>query len=390
MSGLEVIAAIKTCADLLELAGRTAHYIIEFTEAARDYNTIVKELASKLKLLGTIFKLFQRAAKRVRDRQYISSEDDMINEAASIIQENIVACQRTLTLLLSKQPKPLKEYHASSFLRGAVKYLVYDIEGRPIIESGLRDIDDRIKSMEIALRFIQTDYVFDIHDAVDGDARRPSLAPTLVSPGSQANYQDVSPVSTRVDDEIFNRTNVESNAIPESPQFSSTLKHGIDKVDVGTISDLLRHKHDPLAQDKDGWCALHYAARTNNVQVCQVLINSERIHGSEGGIETRNCTGATPLHFAASIGSLKTVRILLDAGADPHAVDHYNRSPLFMASEGNHVKMVELLLASGAEIPSDAPMRLKELQCAINWRNRKAKKLKAKGRISTDTIPAYY
>ncbi|THC90148.1 hypothetical protein EYZ11_010390, partial [Aspergillus tanneri] len=357
MSGLEVIAAIKTCADLLELAPGTAHYIIEFTEAARDYNLVVKELASKLKLLGTIFKLFQRAAKRVRDRQYISSEDDMINEAASIIQENIV--------------------------------LVYDIEGRPIIESGLRDIDDRIKSMEIALRFIPRDYVFDIHDAVDGDARRPSLAPTLVSPGSQANYQDVSPVSTRVDDEIFNRTNVESNAIPESPQFSSTLKHGIDKVDVGTISDLLRHKHDPLAQDKDGWCALHYAARTNNVQVCQVLINSERIHGSEGGIETRNCTGATPLHFAASIGSLKTVRILLDAGADPHAVDHYNRSPLFMASEGNHVKMVELLLASGAEIPSDAPMRLKELQCAINWRNRKAKKLKAKGRISTDTIPAY-
>lgn len=100
--------------------------------------------------------MFERAAKRVRERQYIDSNDDLIDEAASIIQENIDACQSTLAVLLNKRPKALKGYDTGSFLRGAVRYLVYDIDGRPAIEAGLKEIDDRIKSMEIALHFIET------------------------------------------------------------------------------------------------------------------------------------------------------------------------------------------------------------------------------------------
>jgi hypothetical protein len=120
-------------------------------------DVVVKDLASKLDVLGTIFKLFHRAAKRVRERQFISSDDDdMAHEAASIIHENIDACWRTLNRLLGKQPQELKAKHAGSFLRGAVKYLVYDIQARESIENRLKEIDDRIKSMEIALHFIET------------------------------------------------------------------------------------------------------------------------------------------------------------------------------------------------------------------------------------------
>jgi ankyrin repeat protein len=229
------------------------------------------------------------------------------------------------------------------------------------------------------------DYVFDIHRAVD--TRRPSLAPTLVGAGATDDYQDdVSLARSRAkaDDDIFDQSKVELDADPNTSQFSSTLKHSVDKMDLDTISKLLQHGHDPLAQDKDGWCALHYAARTNNGQVCQILIDSDRIQGDREGIDTLNQTGATPLHFAASIGNLAAVAVLLDANADPHATDNFGRSPVFMAGEGNHLQVVQLLLKFGVEVPDDAPMRLKELQRAINWRNRKAKELRTKGLIPSN------
>lgn len=220
-----------------------------------------------------------------------------------------------------------------------------------------------------------SDYVFNIRDAVDIGARGPDLA----------KQQD--PRENDDDDNLLKPIIVKQSTTADIPQFSSTLKHSIDKTDVDTISKLLKLNHDPLAKDKDGWCALHYAARANNEQVCQILIISERIRTCPGSLETFNCTGATALHFAASIGSLRAVRVFLNAGANKDAIDHYKRSPLFMASEGGHLKVIELLLSLGARIPDNAPARLKELQCAINWRDRKAKKLKEKGRISDNAPP---
>ncbi|BAE61388.1 unnamed protein product [Aspergillus oryzae RIB40] len=241
-------------------------------------------------------------ARRRTYRQYISSDDDMIKEAASMTQVNPVARQRTPAMLLIKQPKALKQYQTSSFLREAVRYLVY---------KGEEDEDDG----------------------------------------------------------IFHRTKVKPNPISDISQFSSTLKHSIDKANADTILELLQHKHDHLAQDKDGWCALDYAARTNNEDVCRTRIRSECLQTSQQSIDTYNHTGATPLQFAVSIGRLGTVRALLEAAANPHATDHYQRSPLFIASERNHLQAAEFLLSSRVQIPRDATAWLKELLCEKNWCN---------------------
>jgi hypothetical protein len=116
---------------------------------------VVRELASKLEVLQTVFRLFALAAQKV-EAKYAGRGDDMATDAVSIIRENIDASQSTLTRLLANQPKPLKASDSSSVLRRAVSYLCYDLEGKSVVEAGLRQIDDRVKSMEIALRFIET------------------------------------------------------------------------------------------------------------------------------------------------------------------------------------------------------------------------------------------
>ncbi|KAK6820266.1 hypothetical protein RU639_007595 [Aspergillus parasiticus] len=184
-------------------------------------------------------------------------------------------------MLLIEQPKALKQYQTSSFLREAVR------------DSSEVDFNQN--------------YVFDIHEAVDVGGRRSSLATILALHFVQdQNQDDVSPITTRIkedeDDGIFHRTNVEPNPISDISQFSSTLKHSIDKANVDTILKLLQHKHGHLAQDKDGWCALDYAARTNNEDVCRTRIRSECLQTSQQSIDTYNHTGATPLQFAASVG----------------------------------------------------------------------------------------
>ncbi|RAQ52637.1 hypothetical protein AFGD_004643 [Aspergillus flavus] len=206
------------------------------------------------------------------------------------------------------------------------------------------------------------------------------------------NQDDVSPVTTRIkedeDDGIFHRTKVKPNPISDISQFSSTLKHSIDKANADTILELLQHKHDHLAQDKDGWCALDYAARTNNEDVCRTRIRSECLQTSQQSIDTYNHTGATPLQFAVSIGRLGTVRALLEAAANPHATDHYQGSPLFIASEWNHLQAAEFLLSSRVQIPRDATAWLKELLCEKNWCNRKMRKPRVTDPFSDDTVPA--
>lgn len=61
-------------------------------------------------------------------------------------------------------------------------------------------------------------------------------------------------------------------------------------------------------------------------------------------INVRLVDGATTLHTAALVGDIETVRILLDAGADPNAVDDCNRKPLWFAARNNRVNIVKSLL----------------------------------------------
>jgi lysophospholipase len=80
-----------------------------------------------------------------------------------------------------------------------------------------------------------------------------------------------------------------------------------------------------------------------------------------GGDPKFNCTdydGRTPLHLASSEGQIECVEYLLLNGANVHALDKFNHTPLFDAVRCGHLEVVKLLYGAGAHFND---MELKEV-----------------------------
>jgi ankyrin repeat protein len=74
-----------------------------------------------------------------------------------------------------------------------------------------------------------------------------------------------------------------------------------------------------------------------------------------GAVNAYAYDGWTPLHLAAFFGRTDAARILLDAGADVHAVSRNSltNTPLHAAAAGKHSDVALLLLAHGAKSSTD-------------------------------------
>lgn len=81
--------------------------------------------------------------------------------------------------------------------------------------------------------------------------------------------------------------------------------------------------------------------RNNDLPALRKLIH-------DPGPEARDARGNTPLMYAAALGSLESVRLLLDAGADPNAANDFAATPLMWCA-GDAAK-VRLLLSKGANV----------------------------------------
>jgi ankyrin repeat protein len=71
---------------------------------------------------------------------------------------------------------------------------------------------------------------------------------------------------------------------------------------------------------------------------------------SNPGVKVRDGRGNSPLMYAAAVGSLESMRLLLDAGADPNDANDFGATPLMWCA-GNIAK-VRLLLSKGANADS--------------------------------------
>jgi ankyrin repeat protein len=81
--------------------------------------------------------------------------------------------------------------------------------------------------------------------------------------------------------------------------------------------------------------------RNNDVAALQKLIVSP-------GVKARDGRGNSPLMYSAALGSLESMRLLLDAGADPNAANDFAATPLMWCA-GDAAK-VRLLLSKGAKV----------------------------------------
>jgi ankyrin repeat protein len=79
-------------------------------------------------------------------------------------------------------------------------------------------------------------------------------------------------------------------------------------------------------------------------------IEDLRRNANDAAINSYAYDGWTPLHLAAFFGHLDAARLLLDAGADVHAVSQNSltNTPLHAATAGKHEEVALLLLDNGA------------------------------------------
>src|SRR5882762_6990945 len=87
--------------------------------------------------------------------------------------------------------------------------------------------------------------------------------------------------------------------------------------------------------------AFYLPIRNNDLPALRKLIK-------DSGPKTRDARGTSPLMYAAALGSLESMRLLVDAGADPNAANDFAATPLMWCA-GDAAK-VRLLLSKGAKV----------------------------------------
>lgn len=94
---------------------------------------------------------------------------------------------------------------------------------------------------------------------------------------------------------------------------------------------------------------IHEAAALGDEQTIAYLLDYEG-----GLIHEYSYDGWTPLHLAAFFGALEAVQLLLDRGADIHAIskNHLLNTPLHAATAAKRTGVVHLLLQKGADVSS--------------------------------------
>jgi len=96
----------------------------------------------------------------------------------------------------------------------------------------------------------------------------------------------------------------------------------------------------------DGWTALHLAAAFGTPEAVQILLQK----GADVAAISHNAQKNQPLHAVLALGrNPETLRLLLDAGADPNARQTAGFTAIFSAAAANRRDLAELLIAHGAD-----------------------------------------
>ncbi|TMK34465.1 MAG: ankyrin repeat domain-containing protein [Actinobacteria bacterium] len=126
----------------------------------------------------------------------------------------------------------------------------------------------------------------------------------------------------------------------------------LDVFEAATFGDLDRLAvllaADPSLADRrsgDGFTALHLAAFFGQDDAVRLLL----ARGTDPDARGMGWMTGTPLNSAASARHAATVDLLLEAGADPDAVQRGGWTPLHSAAHNGDPRTVELLLAHGAD-----------------------------------------
>lgn len=92
--------------------------------------------------------------------------------------------------------------------------------------------------------------------------------------------------------------------------------------------------------NKPGWAPLHYAATGENVEVVRLLLDENAY------IDAASPNGTTPLMMAARYGTDASVKLLIEAGADPMLKNDFGLTALDFAHKANRTTPAEMIAAA--------------------------------------------
>jgi ankyrin repeat protein len=96
----------------------------------------------------------------------------------------------------------------------------------------------------------------------------------------------------------------------------------------------------------DGWTPLHLAAAFGTPEAVHLLLEN----GAQVDAVSKNPQTNQPLHAALALGrNPETIKLLLDAGANPNARQTGGFTPIFSAAAANRRDLAEALIAHGAD-----------------------------------------
>merc|ERR1712117_46895 len=158
------------------------------------------------------------------------------------------------------------------------------------------------------------------------------------------------------------------------------LHHGAVHGGQDVLQALLAGGAEALGPDQEGFTPLHrccqeepmpksceespedYRAKfdNNKSQVAKMLLDKG------ANVNARESKGQqTPLHLAAMNGLPAVAAVLLQSRADPGAINKIGQTPLIYAVIEQHVPVIDLLLAAGADV--NFGNRLHSDWAAIHW-----------------------
>ncbi len=128
---------------------------------------------------------------------------------------------------------------------------------------------------------------------------------------------------------------------PELGVLEAAATGSVDRLDALLTADPARIGE----RTPEGFSTLGLAAFLGGAAPVRVLL----AHGADADDDADNPFGVRPVHAAAAAHDHETMRLLLEAGADPNLRQQGGFTPLHSAAHSDDVEMARLLLDHGAD-----------------------------------------
>ena len=113
------------------------------------------------------------------------------------------------------------------------------------------------------------------------------------------------------------------------------------------MNELYLHSKEPNLdpRNEDGYTPLHLAAELGHIHTVRFLLEK----GAGISEKTEN-EGLTPLHLACGTAEEDMIQLLVSRGADVNATDYQGRTPVFLAAENGKDSIISVLASAGANL----------------------------------------